>query len=124
MTTGVLVVLVGLGVVLIVAGLLLSGRQSSMRQAPESPSSGAAPAAGEELQATPISEAVEDLVNQRLATIPDLAHTRLDFGSAADGSLEIWIGDSRYTSIEAIPDPRIRQAVREAVDAYNKPGRS
>jgi hypothetical protein len=121
MGTTVLLVLIGLGVALIAAGLVLSWRQSSVR--PPSPSPGPAglsgPAGGE-LQAAPTSEAVEDLVNQRLAAIPELAGSRVDFGTAPDGSLEIWIEDQRYASVDEIRDPRIRQAVQDAVASYNK----
>jgi hypothetical protein len=49
-----------------------------------------------------------------------LGSTQVDFGTAHDGSLEIWIGDQRYTSVEALPDPRIRQAVADAVAAFNR----
>jgi hypothetical protein len=45
---------------------------------------------------------------------------RVDFATAHDGSLEIWIGDDRYTSVDAIPDPRVRQAVADAVAAFNR----
>ena len=126
MAITVMVVLVGLGVVLIAAGLLISWRRSSVRGAAHpSPSATQAPRwMGDELEASPISEAVEDLVNQRLAATPGLAGTRVDFGTAADGSLEIWIGDNRYAAVDEIPDPRVRQAVQDAVASYNKPDRS
>ncbi len=75
---------------------------------------------GEEHQAAAASEAIEELVNLKLSKIPELAGTRIDFGSAADGSLEMWIGDQRYTAVDEIPDPRIQQAVREAVASFNK----
>jgi len=122
MSDTVMVVLVVLGVTLIAAGLLLTWRRTSVRPAVRVAARDRARpiSIGDELQAAPISEAVEDLVNQRLASLPGLAGTRVDFGTAADGSLEIWIGEQRYTSVDEIRDPRIRQAVADAVASYNK----
>jgi len=73
---------------------------------------------GEE-QASPISEQIEGMVQIRLAEYPDLAGQVVDFGTAADGSLEIWIADKRYTSVDDIPDVRVRDAISEAVEAFN-----
>ena len=122
MSDTVMVVLVVLGVTLIAAGLLLTWRRTSVRPAVRVAARDRARpiSIGDELQAAPISEAVEDLVNQRLASLPGLAGTRVDFGTAADGSLEIWIGEQRCTSVDEIRDPRIRQAVADAVASYNK----
>jgi hypothetical protein len=122
MSIALIAVLVVLGLVLIVAVLLILWRKASVQGAAPrtADSDGATPPAGEEFQAAPISEAVEDLVNQRLAAMPGLAGTRVDFGTAADGSLEIWIGEQRYTSVDEIGDRRIRQAVQDAVASYNK----
>jgi hypothetical protein len=73
---------------------------------------------GEE-QASPISEQIEGMVQIRLAEYPDLAGQVVDFGSAADGSLEIWIADKRYTNVDDIPDARVRDAISEAVETFN-----
>ncbi len=73
---------------------------------------------GEE-QASPISEQIEEMVRKQLAAFPDLAKQVVDFGSAADGSLEIWIADKRYTSVDDIPDARVREAISEAVKEFN-----
>ena len=73
---------------------------------------------GEE-QASPISEQIEEMVRKQLAAFPDLAEQVVDFGSAADGSLEIWIADKRYTSVDDIPDARVREAISEAVKEFN-----
>ena len=45
---------------------------------------------------------------------------RVDFGTAHDGSLEIWVGEDRYTSVDSIPDERVRRAVAEAVASFNR----
>lgn len=121
MTTTVQAVLIVLAVTLIGAGLILAWRRASIRPAATPPRiEGDSPGDGSELVAAPSSEAIEDLVNQRLAAVPGLSGTRVDFGTAADGSLEIWVGDERHLSVDEIRDPRIRQAVRDAVAAYNK----
>jgi hypothetical protein len=114
-----LATLLGLGLLLIGVWLFASRRNAVRAAAPDgSPNEPLAVEA--ERLATPASEAIEDLVNQKLAAIPGLADTKVDFGTAADGSLEIWIGWERYASIDEINDPRIRQAVREAVETYNR----
>jgi hypothetical protein len=73
----------------------------------------------DEEQASPISEQIEEMVRIRLAEYPDLTEQVVDFGTAADGSLEIWIADKRYTSVDDIPDSRVRDAISEAVEAFN-----
>ncbi len=73
-----------------------------------------------ERAASAASEHIEFRVRQKLAGHPDLAEVALDFGTQEDGSLAIWIDDREYGDVESIPDPRIRQAVREAVEAFNE----
>jgi hypothetical protein len=117
--TLVLVGLVGLGLGLIAIWLVISRRGAVREAAPQPGAKKPLGREGERL-ASASSEAIEEIVNQRLAGIPGLAETRVDFGTAADGSLEIWIGWERYASVEEIPDARIRDAVREAVSTYNR----
>ena len=74
---------------------------------------------GEE-QASPISEEIEGMVQKQLAQYPDLAGQVIDFGTAADGSLEIWIGGKRYENVSDIPDVRVREAITEAVNKFNR----
>jgi hypothetical protein len=121
MSTTVTLVLVILGVVLIAAGMAISWRRASVRMAGGQAAGRrlrAAPS-GDEFVAAPASEAIEERVNRLLAAVPGQAESRVDFGTAADGSLEIWIGEERYTSIEEVRDPRVRQAIQDAVAAYN-----
>jgi len=118
MSTIVSALLIGLGAMLIGAGLF--GSSGNASGGGPLADEGGDPSEGDEHQAAAASEAIEELVNLKLAKIPGLAGTRIDFGSAADGSLEIWIGDQRYTSIDEIPDQRIQQAVREAVASFNE----
>ena len=74
---------------------------------------------GERL-ASPVSEQIEEAAQRKLAGYPDLAGKRLDFGTAPDGSLEIWFDDVRYESVDQIPDARVREALAEAVKSFNQ----
>jgi hypothetical protein len=79
----------------------------------------APPADRAERDASAASEAIEKLANEALARAGPPAK-KVDFATAHDGSLEIWVGDERYTSVESIPDPVIRKAVADAVTAFNQ----
>jgi hypothetical protein len=74
----------------------------------------------DEFQATPIAEAVEERVRQKVSENPDLAEMDVDFGSGPNGELEIWVNSERYTSIEEIPHDDLKALIREAVEAYNQ----
>ena len=43
----------------------------------------------------------------------------LDFGTASDGSLRIWVSDRAYDEVDDIPDSSVRNAVKKAVDEFN-----
>ncbi len=73
-----------------------------------------------ERQASLVSEQIEEMVKKELDQFPDLAETKIDFGTAADGSLEIWVEDQKYTDVNTIPDQRIRKAVSDAVTRFNQ----
>ncbi len=116
--------LVGLFIALVVLFIGLGAVRSARSMSrPSSPARSSlprepGPRQGERL-ASASSEAIEELVNQALARA-GVAGVQVDFGTAHDGSLEIWIGDDRYTSVDSIPDERVRQAVAEAVAAFNR----
>jgi hypothetical protein len=67
-----------------------------------------------------VSEQIEEMVKQKLAGYPDLNKLKIDFGTAPDGSLEIWVGETKYNSVDAIADSRIRDAVKASVDSFNQ----
>jgi hypothetical protein len=73
----------------------------------------------DELQASPVSEKIEDMVKNKLREHSDLREVMIDFGTSLDGSLEIWIDSERYLDVEDIPDERIRKAIAEAVEDFN-----
>ena len=117
--------LVGVFVALLVLFVGLASVRSarSISSHPSSTSRSGSPAEprprqGERL-ASASSEAIEELVNQALAKA-GAAEVQVDFATAHDGSLEIWIGDDRYTSVDSIPDARVRQAVADAVASFNR----
>jgi hypothetical protein len=87
------------------------GWVGSMRESPAS--------AGERI-ASPISEVIEEMVQQRMAGDPSLQGLKIDFGTSADGALEIWIDAERYSNVDDIRDSRIRTLIQEAVAAYNE----
>lgn len=124
-TTASWLVLLALG--LLMAILLVAWRLSVSQQIEdqEEPTSyedelrGVEPEPGERT-ASAASEHIEFMVRQKLAGHPDLTQVALDFGTQEDGSLSIWIDDREFGDVDSIPDPRIRQAVRQAVEAFNE----
>ena len=74
----------------------------------------------DEFRASPISEQIEGMVRLRLQSYPDLCQVDLDFGTAMDGSLDIWVDGERYQAVEDIPDARIRKAIADSVNAFYK----
>ena len=122
MTLPLLMGLAGFVFVLFVVGLVWRGSRgvsstvSGRAREERHPQAGARE--GERLAAAS-SEAIEELANQALAKA-GLTGLRVDFGTAHDGSLEIWIGEDRYTSVDSIPDERVRRAVAEAVASFNR----
>lgn len=120
MSTDALVLLcvVGLGLGLLAIWLVVS-RKGAVREATPARSHSERREGSEDLPAAPASEAIEDMVKAKLAKIPGLENTPVDFATAPDGSLAIWVGPDRYGSVDEIRDPRIREAVREAVAAFN-----
>ena len=73
-----------------------------------------------EQAASLVSEQIEEMVKQRLASYPDLAEVKLDFATAPDESLVVWVNDQSYSDIDQIPDDRIRSAISEAVETFNQ----
>ena len=70
--------------------------------------------------AAPFAEQIEDVILARVAADPALSGYKLDLGTAADGSLEFWVDEQVYRSIDDLPDTRLRQTIRQAVEYWNK----
>lgn len=117
-----------LGVLLIILSVLaglgfraLAGRSRAWPRLPGStPGGPSASSASDEHTASSAIERIEEHANRALSRTPGLEGTRLDFGTASDGSLEIWVDDRRYQSLSEIADVRIRQAIEDAVAAFNR----
>lgn len=73
-----------------------------------------------EFQAAPIAEMIEERVRRIAADDPSLAGLDVDFGTGQDGGLEIWVNAERYTSVDDIQNEILREAIKEAVEEYNK----
>lgn len=73
-----------------------------------------------EREAELIAEQIESMVQNRLAQEGGVVSSTLDFGTEEDGSLAIWYQGTKYTSVEMIPETKIRQAVQQAVEDFNK----
>jgi hypothetical protein len=72
---------------------------------------------GEEV-AAPFTEQIEDIAHSLLKEEPALAAVNLDFGTAEDGRLEIWVDGQRYPEVDQVPDEGLRQVIRKAVEIY------
>jgi hypothetical protein len=77
-----------------------------------------------EFKASIVSERIEDIAQRIITEHPSLASVDLDFETASDGSLRIWVDGEVYESVDAIPDGRIRQAIADAVEEFNQPPES
>ena len=74
--------------------------------------------AGERI-ASPFAEQIEDILRAKLDSDP-FNKFEIDFGSAKDGSLEIWVNGKMYASVDEIPDEGLKKAFREAVEKWEK----
>lgn len=73
-----------------------------------------------EKMAAPFAEQIEDILHARLKSDVELARLHVDLGTSAKGDLEIWVDGARYTGIDALPDERLQQAFREAIQKWEQ----
>ena len=74
---------------------------------------------GERL-AAPFAEQIEDIVRAKMQADPELAESKIDFGTDKDHTLEIWVNGKKYKSISDLPDERLKKIMREAVQRFRK----
>ncbi len=74
--------------------------------------------AGERL-ASPFAEQIEDILRAKLDSDP-FNKFEIDFGSAKDGSLEIWVNGKMYAGVDELPDEGLKKVFREAVEKWEK----
>lgn len=70
--------------------------------------------------AAPFAEQIEDILRAILSADPALAALDVDLGTAPDGGLEIWVNGERHTDIDLIPDERLRQTIRQAIEKWER----
>ena len=75
--------------------------------------------AGEKL-AAPFAEQIEDILKNLMASDPQLSGHTVDFGTADDGGLEIWVNGKPYREIKDIPEEAVRAAIQKAIKLYNQ----
>ena len=117
----ILLIAIALGGILVVWSL--ARRVRSQRSFPDPPSlSQVADARIEEgeARAALVSEQIEEMVKEKLSEYSDLHGKQLDFGTSSDGSLDITFEGESFSSIETIPDERIREAIAAAVEKFNR----
>lgn len=123
-TTTALGLALGLGLVIVIALIIwrTQARRSNLPdQMPESLEQVAdARLEPDEAAASLVSEQIEEMVRKELAQHADLADRSPDFGTAADGSLEIWFDGQRYSEPAQVPDQRVRSAIERAVQTFNR----
>jgi hypothetical protein len=69
--------------------------------------------------AAPFAEQIEDILRAKLNSDP-FNKFDIDLGTAADGSLEIWVNGEKYESVKALPDEKLKNAFNEAVKKWNE----
>jgi hypothetical protein len=77
--------------------------------------------AGEGLAAAFV-EQIEDIVHARLSEDPALLGIKVDFGTAPTGELQIGVDGESYMDVGDIPDERVREIIRQAVESWGQEG--
>ena len=112
-----------LAALLIVVGYnrIRLGRRT-MREATGRGGAGAsrlADGAGERRASAP-AELMQAIVRREMASDPAFAGRSIDFGTAPDGSLDLWLDGQSYPGVEQIPDVRLRELIARAAEEFNR----
>jgi hypothetical protein len=67
-----------------------------------------------------ILDQIEKVLQRNLAKEPDLAARRIHIGAAGDGSLLIEVDWSTYKSAEEVPEERIRNVIKAAIQEWER----
>ena len=73
---------------------------------------------GEKL-AAPFAEQIEDMLKAKALSDPYLRSFNLDFGTGADGGLEIWVNGDKFDGVANLPDEQLKQALLQVVKEWN-----
>ncbi len=74
--------------------------------------------AGEKLSA-PFAEQIEDILRAKIQADPALQKYEIDLGTDENQALEIWVDGQAYSSVDDLPDERLKEAFRYAVEKWN-----
>jgi len=74
---------------------------------------------GEKL-AAPFAEQIEDILRAKIKSDPALQKYEIDFGTDANKALEIWVDGKAYAGVDELPDERLKDAFRAAVEKWNE----
>ena len=74
---------------------------------------------GEKL-AAPFAEQIEDILRAKIKADPALQKYDVDLATDANQSLEIWVDGEAYASVDDLPDERLKDAFRSAVQKWNE----
>ena len=73
----------------------------------------------DEKVAAPFAEQIEDILRAKLDSNP-FNKFKIDLGTSEDGSLEIWVNGTKYSSVNDLPDEELKQAFLEAVKKWEE----
>jgi len=69
--------------------------------------------------AAPFAEQIEDVLRAKAQSDPYLKTFEIDFGTAADGGLEIWVNGEKFNGVASLPDEQLKQTLLEVVKDWN-----
>ena len=69
--------------------------------------------------AAPFAEQIEDVLRARVENDPYMKSFDIDFGTAPDGGLEIWMNGEKYNGVASLPDEKMKQVLLQAVKDWN-----
>jgi hypothetical protein len=96
------------------------GLRAALARRPRTPRAESFVEAEPERQASAAAEALQAIVRRRMAADPSFAGQSLDFGTAPDGSIEVWLNGQTYAGVDQIPDPRVRDLIARSADEFNR----
>lgn len=70
--------------------------------------------------AAPFAEQIEDILRAKIKSDPALQKYEIDFGTDANKALEIWVDGKAYAGVDELPDERLKDAFRAAVEKWNE----
>lgn len=69
--------------------------------------------------ASPFAEQIEDILRAKVENDPYLKSFKIDFGTADDGGLEIWVDGTKYDGVASLPDEKLKETLLQAVKDWN-----